>query len=113
MGRRVFVAHAAFVVAKDHIHDPVQAVFHRPMIADHRSDRVGQQDQRGNVEARLLREPATDLTLALDHDDALQPGPVIAPLQPLYIVDRPIGSRFCCSHDRRYRRVPADRRVLT
>jgi hypothetical protein len=37
---------------------------------------------------RLLRDPAIDLALALDHDGALQPRPVMAFLQPLYIVDR-------------------------
>jgi hypothetical protein len=82
------------------------------MIADHRSDRVGQQDQRGDVEARLLRDPAIDLALALDHDDALQPRPVMAFLQPLYIVDRRIGSRFDAAMIGVNRLVPADRRVL-
>ena len=62
-GRRVFGAHAAFAVA-DHVHDPMQAVFHRPLIADHRSDRVGHQGQGGDVEASLLRDPAIDLALA-------------------------------------------------
>src|SRR5271168_4876480 len=39
---------AAFVVAEDHVQHPVQAVFDHPMTADHRSDVVGQQDQRGD-----------------------------------------------------------------
>src|ERR1019366_4666483 len=40
VGRRIFGAHPAFVVAKHHVHDPMQAVLHRPMIADHRSDQI-------------------------------------------------------------------------
>ena len=38
VGGRVFGSHAAFVVAKDHVHDPMQAVLDRPMVADHRAD---------------------------------------------------------------------------
>jgi transposase len=31
VGGSIFGSHAAFIVAKDHVHDPMQAVFHRPM----------------------------------------------------------------------------------
>ena len=36
VGGGVFGADAAFVIAEDHVHDPVQTVFHRPMTADDR-----------------------------------------------------------------------------
>ena len=85
---------AAFVVANDHVQDPVQAVFHRPMISDHGSERLRQQDQRGDVEARLALDLVADFTLALDHDDAFQSRPIVPLLQPADIVDRGIGSGF-------------------
>ena len=36
---------AAFIIAKDHVHDPVQAVLDRPVTADDRSQKAAQQDQ--------------------------------------------------------------------
>ena len=50
---RVFGPDAAFAVAEHHVHDPVQAVFHRPVIADHRTSQARQQDRRGDAEARF------------------------------------------------------------
>ena len=40
VGGSVFGSDAAFVVAEDHVHDPVQAVLDRPMAADDRPDGV-------------------------------------------------------------------------
>jgi hypothetical protein len=37
MGGRVISSDAAFVVAEHHIHDPMQAIFNRPVISDHRA----------------------------------------------------------------------------
>lgn len=54
IGGRVIGSEAALVVAEDHIHDPMQAILDRPMSAHDRSQEVGQQDQRGDVEPRLL-----------------------------------------------------------
>ncbi len=34
VGRGVFGANAAFVIAKGHVHDPVQTIFNTPVIAD-------------------------------------------------------------------------------
>ena len=70
--------HAAFVVAEDHVQHPMQAVFDHPMAADHRSDLVGQQDQRGDVEAHLTIDLVADFARALDHDDAPQTGPIVS-----------------------------------
>ena len=69
--------HAAFVVAEDHVQHPMQAVFDHPMPSDHRSDLVGQQEQRGDVEAHLTIDLAGDFARALDHDDTLQTGPIV------------------------------------
>jgi hypothetical protein len=38
----------AFIVAKDHVHDPVRAVFDRPMTAYDGPEEVRQHDQRGD-----------------------------------------------------------------
>ena len=72
IGGRVFGSHAAFVVAEHHVHDPMQAVFDRPMIADHRPDEFRRQDQRSDVEARFALCLSVDFARAFDHDDALQ-----------------------------------------
>src|ERR1035438_6824016 len=81
------------------------------MIADHRADHVGQQDKRSDIKARLPRSPAVDFALAFEHDDALQPRPVMAFL-PLYIVDHRIGSGFDAAMIAVDRLVPADCRIL-
>lgn len=41
--RGVFGSYPAFGVAEDHIHDPVQAVLDRPVIADHGADQSRRQ----------------------------------------------------------------------
>ena len=43
----------AFVVAKDHVHDPVQAVLDAPMVANDRPHGLRQQKRRRAVEAGL------------------------------------------------------------
>ena len=89
---RVVGPHAAFVVAENHVEHPVEAVFDHPMTADHRSHSVGEQGQRGDVEARLGLRLAIGFAFALDHDDRLQARPLVAVLQPADVVedgDRP------------------------
>ena len=84
--------HTAFVVPEHHVEHPVEAVFDHPMTADHRSHSVGEQGQRGDVEARLGLCLAIGFAFALDHDDRLQAGPLVAVLQPADVVensDRP------------------------
>ena len=39
VGRRIVGSNAAFVVAEDHVHHPVEAVLHCPMAADDRPER--------------------------------------------------------------------------
>jgi hypothetical protein len=53
IGGGVFGADAAFVIPEDHVHDPVQTVFHRPMTADDRPHLCRQEQQGCDVEARL------------------------------------------------------------
>src|ERR1700679_979130 len=63
------------------------------MIADEGSDPAGDESQRGNVEPCLAfdlvggRRWPGDLADALDHDDALQGGPLMALLKPGDVVD--------------------------
>jgi hypothetical protein len=45
VGWRIPGSHAAFVVAEDHVHDPMQAVLDGPMAADHWRDRQREQHQ--------------------------------------------------------------------
>lgn len=86
------------VVAEDHIHHPMQAVLDRPMTADDRPQKIGQQDQRRDVKPRLpldLSAPhacCREFTDALDHDNAREAGPVVAFLQPGDVVDDGGGS---------------------
>ena len=59
VGGSVLGSDPALVVAKDHVHHPMQAVLDGPMAADDRSQKVGQQNQRSDLEARLLLDLAT------------------------------------------------------
>ena len=109
---RVVGSHAAFVVAEDHVEHPVKTVFDHPMAADHRSHSVGEQGQRGDVEARLGLCLAIGFAFALDHDDRLQARPLVAVLQPVDIVensDRPGLDAAVVAVDAR---VLADRCIL-
>ena len=60
VGGSVIGSDSAFVVAEDHVHHPMQAVLDSPMTADDRSQKAGQQDQGGDVEACLLLDLAAD-----------------------------------------------------
>jgi hypothetical protein len=81
------------------------------MGADHRPERMRQQYQRGDVEARLLLDLAVDFARALDHDDALQARPIVALLQPCDIVDCGVGSGFDTAMITVYGLMPTDRRI--
>jgi hypothetical protein len=56
----------------------VQGVFDGPVRADHRAEGVGKKHQRGNVEARLVRDLAVDFALAFDHHNGLEARPLVA-----------------------------------
>ena len=78
IGRSVIGADAAFIVAEDHVHDPMQAVLDCPMTADDGSEKDRQQDERGDVEACLPLDRIASLPGAFDDDDSFQAGPVVA-----------------------------------
>ena len=80
-------ADAAFVIAEDHVHDPVETVFHRPMAAHDGSERIGEQHQGCDVEPGFALDLASCLAFAFDHDDGFEAGPVMALLEPGDIMD--------------------------
>ncbi len=84
---------AAFVVAENHIHDPMQTILDRPVTPHDGSKAVGRQGQRGDVEPCLALDLVVDVTQAVDDDDAVQTGPLMARSQPADIVD---GGRGSC-----------------
>src|SRR3954451_7062345 len=106
IGRSVFGANPALVIAEEHVHDPMQAVLDRPMAAHDRSEEVCQHDQGGDVEACLLLGFSSNLAAAFDHDDGVQAGPVVACLQPFDVMDDGGGSGFDAAV------VAIDRRIL-
>lgn len=55
VGGRVIGSDAAFVVAEDHVHHPVQAVLDRPVTADDRPDLAGKPGKRGAQTTALKR----------------------------------------------------------
>jgi hypothetical protein len=81
IGGSVIGSNPALVVAKDHVHDPVHA-FDRPVVADDGSKAAGGQGERGDVEARLALALVIELANAVDDDQGLQTGPVVALLEP-------------------------------
>ena len=105
-------SHAAFVVAEDHVEHPVEAVFDHPVTADHRSQGVGEEGERGDVEPRLGFDLAVGFPFALDHDDRLQARPLVVVLKPRDVMengDRPGLDAAVVAVDGR---VLADRRIL-
>ena len=94
VSRRVLFADAAFIVAKEHVHHPVETVFDPPMAPDGlgKSSRIGLEG--GDVVSGLAFAPARDLADAFDHDDALKPWPVVAGFEPGDIVNRRRCSRL-------------------
>src|SRR4051812_21598963 len=87
VGWGVVGSDAAFVIAEDHVHDPVQAVLNGPMASHDCGQAFGWQAERSDEEPRLPFDRAADLADAVDDDDALQAGPVVALLQPGDVVD--------------------------
>jgi hypothetical protein len=83
---------AAFIVAEDHVHDPVEAILDRPMAPHDRPRRVGSQRKRGDLEAGLTLDLACGFAGALNDDDGLQTRPFVPFLKPVNIVDDSIGS---------------------
>jgi hypothetical protein len=78
VGGCVIGADAAFIIAENHIQDPVKAVLDHPMSSDSRPDLGSDPGQRGDIETRLALDCAGgrwpgEFALALDHDDAAIP----------------------------------------
>ena len=74
VGGCVLGSDPAFVVAKDHVHDPVEAVLDRPVAPHNRSQLVGWEHERGEVEAGFLLDPACGLPGAMTMTIAPRPG---------------------------------------
>ena len=102
---------AAFIVAKDHVHDPVQGVLDGPVRADHGADRGGWHRQRGDVEACLVGDLAVDLARLSTTTTAFRPGQMVDRLQPFNIVDHRIVSGLDTAVIRIDRFVRADRGI--
>ena len=112
IGGRVIGSDAAFVVAENHVHHPVETVLDRPVAADDGAEPACEACQRGDVEAGLALDLVGDFARALDHDDALQPWPVVALLQPIHVVDRRVGAGFDAAVVAIDGLMPGDRRIL-
>ena len=111
IGRGVGGSDATFVVAEDHVHDPVQRVFNGPVRADHRTDSLGLERERGDIKARFVTYLARDFALALHHDDALEAGPFMSLLQPCDIMQDGVFAGFDAAMISVHRFVRADRCV--
>jgi hypothetical protein len=74
IGGRMIGSDSAFVVAEDHVHHPVQAIFYRPVAADDRSQCSRQPNQGGDVKAGLALDVVADFAGTLDHDMPRNPG---------------------------------------
>ena len=100
VGGGVIGADAAFVVAEDHVHHPVQTVFDRPMTADDGADLTGEPGERGDVEAGFALDLVADFALSFDHVE-VPPMPSI----PLFSARRsgmPSALRRCDRRSRPY-----------
>jgi len=71
----------------------MQRVFDGPVIADHRAGELRGEYGGCDVEAGLSLDCYAELALALDHDDALQSGPVVPRPQQVDVMD---GGTFSC-----------------
>lgn len=84
----------AFVVAKDHVHHPMQAVLDGPVAANDWPNLLGRMRQGGDVEPCLPLGFVSGFARGFDHDDAFQPWPAVAFPQPANLMQDRIVSRF-------------------
>jgi hypothetical protein len=91
---RVVGSHAALVIAEHHVHHPVQAVLDRPMAAHDGAEKCRNDDQGCEIKSCFILDFSVRLTAAFDHDDRLQPRPVVPFLKPLDIIYHRRGSGF-------------------
>ena len=111
-GRCVIGSQAAFVIAEDHVHDPVQTVLGGPVAAHDRPRQVRRQQQGRDGEAGLLPDLAATLVRAFDHDHGVQSGPGMSFLQPGDVVDHGGGPGLDPAVIAIDRLAPADPGVL-
>jgi hypothetical protein len=74
IGRSVIGPNPTFIIAEDHVHNPVQAVLDGPMAAHHRPEEVRHHDQRGDIKACFRLGFSTDLAAASTMTTAFRPG---------------------------------------
>ena len=94
VGGRVVGSHAALVVAKHHVHHPVQAVLDGPVAAHDGADQGRDHDQGREIKPCLMLGFSVDLTAAFDHDHGLQPRPLMPFLKPLDVIYNGCGASF-------------------
>lgn len=93
VGVRVVGTQKAFVVAKDHVHHPTQAILDGPMSSHDGAEALGWQGQRGDVEPRFSLGLVRDFAAIFDHDDTVQLWPGVALPELGDIVDDGSGLR--------------------
>ena len=94
------------VVTKHHVHDPVQAVFDRPVAAYGRPQKSRQHHQRRDVVACFPLDFSADFTTALNDSHSFETRPLMALLEPVDVVDDGRGSGLDAAM------VAVDRRIL-
>src|SRR5258707_13114335 len=88
----MFGSNTALIIAKDHVHDPMEAILNSPVTAHDGAKEMRQHNQRRYVKAGLPLDFSADFAAALDHDHGLQSGPVVAFLEPFDVFDDSGGS---------------------
>jgi hypothetical protein len=87
IGWSVIGSDAGFVIAENHVHDPMQTVLDAPVGSDGGCDDVGGIAQRGDVEPGFALDLGAGLAFAFDDHDAVQAWPVVPFSQPVDIVN--------------------------
>lgn len=84
----------SFVMVESHVHDPMQAVFDAPMVADGGGEPLRRQGRGRNVEAPLLFGLGGGFAHAFDHGQRGQPCPVMTLAEPIDVVHDGYGAGF-------------------
>ena len=78
-------AGAHLIVLKNHIHAPVQAVFHRPVSPDRLPNALRVGSQAADIEPPFPCAFAFDQALGVDHDEGFQFRPLLGIVQTLQL----------------------------
>ena len=84
------------------------AVFDGPVGTHDRPQQVRRPCQGRDVKACLSLDLIGQFARALDHDDGFQSGPIVALLQPGYVMEHGVGSGFDAAMVAVDRLIPAD-----